>query len=307
MSLVGLFKKKSAFGFGYNTTAEQVTEGLDLSDRTYLLTGCNSGLGAETLRVLALRGGHVIAAARTLDKARAACDQVDGATTPLACELSDLASVRAAVARVIELGRPLDAILCNVGIMPLPELKQQSGIELQLFTNHVGHFTLVTGLLDQLAPDGRVVMTSSTAHTRAPAEGIRFDDLSGEGDYDGWTAYGQSKLANALFARELARRFEGTQRTAFSVHPGVIITNLGRHMKIPGVARLIVPLANLTLLKTIPSGAATQVYAATHAEPLSWSGEYLADCKLGSPTDLARDDELAAKLWARTEEIVAGL
>jgi WW domain-containing oxidoreductase len=306
MSLVGLFKGKSALGFGYDTTAEKVTEGLDLSGKTYLVTGCNSGLGLETLRALALRGGHVIAAARTVDKARAACEQVDGETTPLECELSDLDSVRAAVQRVIGLGRPLDAIICNAGIMALPELQQRHGIELQFFTNHVGHFTLVTGLLDQLAPDGRVVVTSSNAHRRAPPEGIQFDNISGERDYRDWTAYGQSKLANALFARELARRFQGTERTAFSLHPGVIATNLGRHMRIPGIVRLLIPLVSALILKSVPAGAATQVYAATHPEPLQWNGAYLENCRLGDPTALARDDDLAARLWAKTEEIVAG-
>lgn len=307
MSLVGLFKGKSALGFGYDTTAEQVTEGMDLSGRTYLVTGCNSGLGLETMRVLALRGGHVIGTARTLEKAEAACASVEGETTPIAAELSDPASVRAAVEAVIALDRPLDAILCNAGIMALPERKLAHGIELQLFTNHFGHFILVTGLLDQLAEDGRVVMTSSAAHRRAPPEGIRLDDLPADNDYTPWGSYGQSKLANALFARELARRFEGTKRTAFSLHPGVIMTNLGRHMDLPGVARLLVPLANATLMKTIPAGAATQVYAATHDEPLQWNGAYLDHCRLGDPTPLAKDDALARQLWEKTEAIVATL
>ncbi|RLB42094.1 MAG: oxidoreductase, partial [Deltaproteobacteria bacterium] len=112
-----MFKGKGPSGFGYGSTAEEVTDGLDLSERTIMLTGCNSGIGKETLRVLAKRGAHVIAAARTVDKAQAACDDVGGETTPVACELSEPASVQACAARVTELGRPLDAIICNAGIM----------------------------------------------------------------------------------------------------------------------------------------------------------------------------------------------
>jgi len=143
MSLVSMFKGKGPSGFGYGSTAEDVTAGLDLSGRTILLTGCNSGIGKDTLRVLAMRGAHVIAAARTVDKAQAACDEVGGETTPVACELSEPASVQACAEQVIGLGRPLDAILCNAGIMALPRLNQKFGYELQFFTNHIGHFILV--------------------------------------------------------------------------------------------------------------------------------------------------------------------
>ena len=128
MSLLAIFKGKGPSGFGYGSTAEDVTQGLDLGGRTILLTGCNSGIGKETLRVLAKRGAHVIAAARTVEKAQAACDEVGGETTPVACELSEPASVQACAAQVIELGRPLDAIICNAGIMALPRAPRRSAI-----------------------------------------------------------------------------------------------------------------------------------------------------------------------------------
>lgn len=115
-----MFKGKGPSGFGYGSSAEDVTQGLDLTGRTVLLTGSNSGIGHETLRVLAKRGAHVIAAARTVQKAQAACDDVVGETTAVACELSEPASLRACAAEVIALGRPLDAIICNAGIMALP-------------------------------------------------------------------------------------------------------------------------------------------------------------------------------------------
>ena len=130
MSLVSMFKGKGPSGFGYGSTAEDVTEGLDLTGQTILLTRCNSGIGKETLRVLAKRGAHVVAAARTRDKAAAACAELGGATTPVACELSDPASVQACAAEVKALGRPLNAIVCNAGIMALPKLHLQHGYEL---------------------------------------------------------------------------------------------------------------------------------------------------------------------------------
>lgn len=304
MSLGALFWGKGKSGFGYGSTAEDVSEGLDLSGRRYLVTGSNSGIGAETARVLALRGATVLCGARSQSKA----DETAKALSPLAigvaCELSEPASVRACVATVRAQHEPLDGILCNAGIMALPKLEQKHGYELQFFTNHVGHFMLVTGLLEQLTPSGRVVVLSSTAHRNAPRAGIEFDNLSGERGYSAWTAYGQAKLANLLFARELARRLPSTQ-TANAVHPGVIATNLGRHM--PGWMQAITGVMAPVVLKSIPEGAATQTWAAVHPVTAALRGEYLADSNVAIPSAHGRDDALAAKLWVESEKIVAGL
>jgi len=305
MSLFQHFKANGPSGFGYGSTAEQVTEGLSLAGKTILVTGCNSGLGQEALRVLGRRGARMVGTARTLEKARQACAALTDGTVPLACELSDPASVRACVAEVKRAGLRLDAIVCNAGIMALPKLEQAYGIELQFFTNHVGHFILVTGLLGQLAADGRVVMLSSGAHQRAPKEGVQFDNLSGEKGYRAWTAYGQSKFANLLFAKELARRLGGTKRTANAVHPGVIRTNLGRHMN--PIANLVFGLAGPLVLKSVAQGAATEVYAAVHPAVAGVSGAYFADCNVAKCRPDAEDPALAAKLWKVTEEIVARL
>ena len=303
MSLVSMFKGKGPSGFGYGSTAEDVTAGLDLSGRTVLLTGCNSGIGKETLRVLAMRGAHVIAAARTLGKARAACDSVGGKTTPVACELSDPASVRACAAEVIALGKPLDAIICNAGIMALPKLEQKHGYELQFFTNHIGHFILVTSLLDSLADKGRVVIVSSDAHNGAPSEGIQFDNLSGERGYRPWASYGQSKLANLLFAKQLAKRLAGTGKTANSLHPGVIHTNLTRSMN--PIAKRALAIAGPLVLKSAAEGAATQSYLAVHPSVEGVSGEYFADSNVSKSSSKGRDDALAEKLWKVSEKIAA--
>jgi NAD(P)-dependent dehydrogenase (short-subunit alcohol dehydrogenase family) len=288
--------------FGFETTAEDVTDGLDLSGKTYLVTGCNSGLGLETTRVLGLRGAHVVGAARTLDKAAKAIESSGANGTPVACELSEPSSVHAASKAIGALGRPINAFICNAGIMALPEPRTTLGFDLQFLTNHIGHFILVTEALDSLAEDGRVVMLSSGAHGMAPADGIEFDNLSGEREYSPWKMYGQSKLANILMAKQLARRLEGTPQTANAVHPGVIRTNLVRHIEEPDTM-----LSNMTL-KTVPQGTATQVMVATHPELASVSGQYFADCQQKETSHPhAENADLAAKLWQRSEEIVAQL
>jgi NAD(P)-dependent dehydrogenase (short-subunit alcohol dehydrogenase family) len=299
-----MFKRPGATGFGYNSTAAEVVADLDLQGRNILLTGCNSGIGEESLRVLTARGARVLATARTVEKAAAACEAAGGETIPLACELSDPASVRACVASVRALGLPLHAIVANAGIMALPKRETQLGFELQFFTNHVGHFILVTGLLDALAPDGRVVMLSSEGHRWTYPEGLRLDDLGAERGYAAWSAYGQSKLSNLLFARELSRRLAPGQ-SANSVHPGVIRTNLGRHMSgsVQGLAAVVGPLFQ----KTVPQGAATQVLVAVHPAAADITGQYWADCNVATASKHGQDDALAAALWARTEEIVAAL
>lgn len=306
MSLVSMIKgRRGPSGYGYASTAEEVTAGLDLRGKTILVTGVATGLGRESARVLSMRGARILGAARSTARAAEACRDFGAGAVPLACDLADPDSVRACVEGVRAMGEPIDAILCNAGIMALPERELRFGQELQFFTNHVGHFLLVTGLVDQLAPGGRVVMLSSDAHTMAPAVGIQFDDLSFEKGYRPWTAYGQSKLANLLFARELARRFEGTARTANALHPGVIRTELGRHLNI--VVRLLFPLAAAIAMKSVPQGAATQCYVTAHPSLDGVNGEYFFDCNVGRSSRHGRDAAMAARLWDVTEGIVAGL
>ncbi len=308
MSLVAALKGKGPNGLGFATTAEEATAGCDLRGKTMLVTGCNSGLGRETARVLALRGARVVATARTVEKAREACGRLPGELLPLACELSDPASVRACAAAVREGAAPLDAILCNAGVMAIPTPQQKHGWELHLFTNHIGHFILVTGLLDRLAPTGRVVVTASRAHHRAPAAGIEFDNLSGERGYAPMKAYGVSKLANILFTRELARRLGQagpTGQTANALHPGVISTNITR--TIPGVGQLAMRVLAPLVLKTIPQGAATQCYLAASPAVAQVTGGYFSDCHPAETSAAARDMGMAARLWQESEALVARL
>ena len=308
MSLYSLFKSNGPGGFGHASTAWKVVEGISLAGHAILVTGCTSGIGRETARVLAARGAHVIGTARTEADARAACATFGVNAAGLACDLGEPASVRACVAAVARDHPPLDAIIGNAGIMALPSLSQAYGYERQFFTNHIGHFILITGLAHRLSDQSRVVMVSSAAHQSAPAEGIEFDNLSGERRYRPFTAYGQSKLANLLFARELARRLAAGQ-TANAVHPGVIVTtNIIRYVRAPRVF-MQVAASVLTMLacKTIPQGAATQCFVAVHPGASGISGEYFVDCAVAKTSSAGADTGLARRLWEVSEQIVASV
>ena len=291
----------SKTSFDKTSTAADVTAGMDLSGMTALVTGCNSGLGLETMRVLAMRGAHVIGAARSVEKAEKACASVDGVTTPLVVELTDLPGIVSAAKQVASMDVAIDALILNAGIMALPELQLSNGVEMQFAVNHVGHFLLANRLLEQViaAQQGRVVVVSSGAHRWAPEEGIQFDNLDGTRGYDPWQAYGQSKVANGLFSRELARRLAETSATSNSLHPGVIPTNLSRHLP----DREIDP--NDPRFKTIPQGAATQCYVATSPDLERVTGYYFSDCNPAEPNHHMQDDDMAATLWSVSEELVA--
>jgi WW domain-containing oxidoreductase len=278
-----------AGSFGADSTAEQVTAGIDLTGKTALITGINSGLGYETMRVLALRGAHVLGTARTLDKGRDACNSVRGRATPLVLELADFDSVASCADRARELAASIDIVICNAGVL-LPGLERVRRLEKQFVVNHLGHFLLVNRLREEVvaAPQGRVVVVSSSSHWFAPPEGIRFDRLSGERNYDVLRAYGQSKLANGLFSLELSRRLAGLAATSNALHPGVIDTNIFRHMpsRVSGGQT-----------KTVEQGAATACYVATHPDLGGVSGRYFEDCNLAMPSPLMQDAALAAELW----------
>jgi len=288
--------------FGKSSTAEAVTAGIDLTGKLVLVTGVNSGIGFETLRVLALRGAHVIGTARTQAKAEAACGQVSGRVTALACELESQDSIRSCARDVERLGRPLDIFIANAGIMALPKRELVNGVEKQFATNHLGHFLLVNLLRKMIdaAQGARVVVVSSAAHLQAPTVGIEFDDLGAERKYGPWRAYGQSKLANVLFAKALARRL-GPTRSANALHPGVIGTNLGRNMN--PLLGAVLGLVMRPFGKTIPQGAATSCYVATRPELNGVTGKYFSDCAVKEPSRLALDEALAERLWEVSEKL----
>lgn len=282
--------------FGSRTTAEEVVAGIDLRGKSVLITGCNSGLGYETMRVLALRGARVLGTARTARKGRDACSSVEGDALPFELELSDFDSVARCADDVAALDVPLDALICNAGVL-LPSRERVRGLEKHFVVNHLGHFVLVNRLLSLVtaAEQGRVVVVSSVAHWSVSGPGIDFDALDGRGPYDPGLAYGQSKLANGLFAMELAHRLDGMRATSNALHPGIVDTNLFRHSdaRVSGGGGR----------KSVAQGAATTCYLAAHPELAGISGEYFEDCNPAQPSPLMEDAALAARLWAVSEDL----
>ena len=289
--------------FGADSTAEEVTAGLDLTGKTILITGVNSGIGYETMRVLAMRGAHILGTARTEEKAETACNSVDGQTTPLVCELTDFEGIVACANQAKAIGKPIDGLICNAGIMAIPELEQVNGIEKHFAVNHLGHFILVNQLLDSVkaAEQGRIVMLSSFGHENAHEDGIEFDNLSGTKDYDPRRAYGQSKLANILFTRQLADRLKGSTATANAVDPGMVDTRINRNFGpfMMFIAKTIGPF----FFKTVPEGASTTCYAATHPDLAQVSGHYFVDCGATEPGPNALSDKMATQLWDVSVEL----
>jgi NAD(P)-dependent dehydrogenase (short-subunit alcohol dehydrogenase family) len=212
-------------GFNRKSTAEQVTRGIDLSGKVILITGVGSGLGYESMRVLAKRGAHVIGLDRTMDAAKKACDEVPGHTTPFASDLSDPHSIVACSKAISEQFSSLDVVLTNAGIMAPPLTlvhKYKEPLELQFAVNFLGNFVLINHLMALLkaAPSARIVLVASGAYVTAPKkEGIAFDNLDWNEGYDGLSAYGHSKLAVMLMNRVLAERLQDTNVASNAIHP----------------------------------------------------------------------------------------
>ncbi|XP_074588154.1 short-chain dehydrogenase TIC 32, chloroplastic-like [Curcuma longa] len=302
-------------GFSSRTTAEQVTDGIDASGRTVIITGGSSGIGAETARVMALRGAHVVIGARNLEAADAVKQNILQ-NTPSAkidiieLELSSQKSVRAFADKFLAMNLPLHILINNAGVMNCPFSLSEDGIELQFATNHIGHFLLTNLLLDKIKStaeetgiEGRIVILSSGSHMLTYREGIRFDKINDKKAYNSHSAYGQSKLANILHAKELAKHLkeEGVNVTANAVHPGQIKTNLMRHSVLFVTTMRII---FFILWKNIPQGAATSCYVALHPSAKGVSGEYFADCNIDRTTAHGRDEGLAKKLWEFSETLI---
>lgn len=300
--------KPGPSGYGSATTAEQVAQGIDASNLTAIVTGGASGIGLETVRVLALRGAHVIIGARNVEAGKAARDDIveetKGARVDvLQLDLSSMESVKKFANDFQALNLPLNILINNAGVMFCPFKLSEDGIEMHFATNHVGHFLLTNLLLDKMKKtaeetgvEGRVVNVSSLAHLIIYDEGIRFKGINDENGYSDKKAYGQSKLANILHANELSRRLkeEGANVTANSVHPGCIMTNLMRYSM--NLMRVFKFLSGF-LWKNVPQGAATTCYVALRPDLKGVSGKYFADCNELNPSSIAQDKDLAMKLW----------
>lgn len=282
--------------FGADSTTDEVLAGVDLTGTVVVVTGATAGLGLETARVCAAHGATVVMAVRDPGSAVAAeaAAVVGGDHHLVACDLTALASVRAAAAAIAERWGRVDVLVDNAGVMATPPGTTADGFELQLGTNHLGHFALTALLAPALADDARVVVVSSLGHM---VSGIDTADPHFRSrPYEKWQAYGQSKTANILFARGLAAR----GITAYSVHPGMVGTDLLRYL--PAEERAAVedrPATGPSAIRTVPVGAATIVWAIV-AEGVP-SGSYLADCAVAEPAPHAVDPEVQAWLWAFSE------
>ena len=296
--------------FNDDSTAAEVTQGIDLTGKLALVTGCSSGIGYETMRVLALRGAWVVGTSRSLERAEAACSSVSGSTTPLALELSDFDSVVACAEAVRSINQPLDILILNAGYFGGSGRPERiNGIEKHFVINHLGHFVLANRLLGRLymAPQGRIVSVSSrAAYARAPEAGIVFDNLDAHRDYDDFTFYGHSKLANALFALRLGELLEGTRITANAVHPGVINTEIDRHMNRLTQAGFAIA-TSFGFGKTVEQGAATTCYVATSPKLAATSGKFFEDCNAITIVGEGHvhDAAMAERLWRVSEELTA--
>ena len=280
-----------------------MTKSIDLTNKTIAVTGANSGLGLETARVLSLRGAKVIGMARTIEKANSIASNANDQFLPLECDLSEPSSITQCAESLIKSGIQIDSIICNAGIMAIPQLHQKYGVELQFLTNHIGHFMLVNLLMPLLTKEARITIVSSSAHkVFSYHDGIQFDNFSGTNKYNPQKAYGHSKLANLLFSNELANRLKGSHQTANAVHPGVIRTNLLRHYN--PVLKYGAVLVEKMLFKNVHQGAATQIYASTHPDLKDVSGKYFSNCNPKTTSTHGTDQMMAKKLWDFSEKIV---
>jgi NAD(P)-dependent dehydrogenase (short-subunit alcohol dehydrogenase family) len=269
--------------------------------RRFVITGANSGIGLEAARALGAAGAHVVVACRDTAKGEHAVAELDGDFTVRRLDLADLASVRAFAD---ELEGDIDVLVNNAGVMAVPRGKTADGFELQLGTNHLGHFAL-TGLLLERVRD-RVVTIASGAHRTGR---INFDDLQSERRYQRWLAYGQSKLANLLFMMELQRRLDAAGSSVISVaaHPGYAATNLQSHTQ--SIQDQIMGLFNHVIAQSAAMGALPTLYAATQNLPgNSYSGpggflEQRGHPAPASRTAAAQDAETAKRLWTLSEEL----
>jgi len=274
-----------------------------LAGRTVVVTGANSGLGFITARELARAGAHVVLAVRDTARGEQAAATIRGSTEVRRLDLADLASINA-FAGAWE--GSLDILVNNAGIMAVPERRTKDGFELQIGTNHLGHFALTNLLLGQITD--RVVTVSSTGHRTGT---IRLDDLNWErGGYGRWTAYGQSKLANLLFTLELQRRLSaaGSAVRAHAAHPGYAATNLQGHTA-SGLQHRIMSITNRLLAQSDEMGALSTLYAATQDLPgASYTGPGGFQEQRGHPAPAkrsaaAQDADTARRLWTLSEEL----
>ena len=285
-----------------------------LNGKTVIITGANTGIGKETAVDLARRGATVIMACRDLQRSQIALDEIvkRSGNSRVILKHLDLASMKSIhkFANDINMNvAKLHVLINNAGLISTPERQvTEDGFEQTIAVNHLGHFLLTNLLIDLLkkSQPSRIVVVSSNAHSSiiASRSPFRFDNMQSEISYNNWESYGQSKLANILFTRELAKRINGTGVTANSLHPGSVTTELGRHLGYSQIVQTILLSVISLFLKTAEEGAQTTIHLAVSEEVEGISGKYFSDCKEIAPAETAQDDEAATKLWHISAELV---
>ena len=287
-----------------------------LDGKTVVITGANTGIGKVTAQDLASRGGRVIIACRDMQKAKAAVQDIrealadqEGAGTvdAVQMDLSSLTSVRRCAQQLLAQEPKIHILINNAGIMACPREVTEDGLETQLGVNHMAHFLFTCLLLPRLraSAPARIITLSSVAHRGGS---IDFHDLNGEKSYSPSASYCQSKLANALFAKELATRLKAAginDVTSYAVHPGVVATELSRHLSssiFPGMTFVWDNIMKLWI-KTPEQGAQTTIHCAVDEEAGKESGLYYADCAPATPSRRARDPDTARRLWEESVRV----
>src|SRR5579864_6877876 len=316
--------------FGATSTTDDVLSGVNLKGKRILVTGVSAGIGVETARSLVAHAAQVVGAARDLNKAKAATEQVSkaaaangGSFSLIELDLANLKSVRACADQLLAKGDAFDVVIANAGVMATPFGHTADGFETQFGTNHLGHFVLVNRIASLLRDGGRLINVSSAGHRYSNVDLV--DPNFERTPYDPIVAYGRSKTANILFAIAFDKRHRDQGLRAAAVHPGGIKTELGRYQD-PGRIEKMIDQINQQRAaqgkgpfqwKTIPQGAATSVWAGVVASADEIGGQYCEDCHVGQ---IVRDDlsvgvnegvrgyavdvKNAEALWKKSEEMV---
>ena len=315
--------------YGPETTTDEVLLDHDLTGRHFMITGASSGLGEESSRALAQAGATVTMLARNQSKLDKAIERIKS-TNPSAvlktgiADLSDQQSIRDYAQGFLATGETIDVLMNNAGVMVCPFGKTADGIEMQFGTNHIGHFLLTNLLMPAIlsGANPRIVNLSSAGHTHSD---VNLDDPNFEkSEYNAWESYGRSKSANIHFTQEIVRRY-GDRIQSFAVHPGVIMTELGRHLtpelmnemtervKSRATSSSEAKETGALPFKSVEAGAATQVWASVTENLSENNGAYLGDCQVGveggNPSESGYlpyifNRHTAEALWSLSEKLV---
>jgi NAD(P)-dependent dehydrogenase (short-subunit alcohol dehydrogenase family) len=284
-----------------------------VADKTILITGGNTGIGKEAAAGLASLGAQVVITSRNEERGRSARQEIaarsgNNSVDVMALDLASFRSIRSFTADVLDRFDRLDVLVDNAGLILRRRTETEDGFEATFGINHLGHFLLTDLLLDRLraSAPSRVVVVASSAHKGA-RQGLDFDDLQSIRKYRWMEAYSKSKLANIYFARELARRLDGTGVTVNALHPGFVRSDFGRGGDLGGLYGWGIKYLAGPFAISSERGARTTIYLASSPEVGGVTGGYFYKCKPAVPSRVAQDDAAARRLWDVSEQLVASV